>query len=44
MEGGSTMISIAFMFSTIYLRLEDKVPPLRIEFFLNMNAIEFFFI
>ena len=25
MEGGSTIISIAFMFSPIYLRLEDNV-------------------
>ena len=27
-EGGSTIISIAFMFSPIYLILEDNVPPL----------------
>ena len=27
MEGGSAIISIAFMFSSIYLRLEDNVPP-----------------
>ena len=26
-EGGSTIISRAFMFSPIYLRLEDNVPP-----------------
>ena len=26
-EGDSTIISIAFMFSPIYLRLEDNVPP-----------------
>ena len=44
-EGGSTMISIAFMFSPIYPRLEGKVPPTPkgLKFFLNMNAIEFFF-
>ena len=39
-EGGSTIISIAFMFSPIYLRLEDNVtPPPEIEIGLN-NAIE----
>ena len=34
--------SIAFMFSTIYLRLEGKVPasPQEIEIGLNMNATE----
>ena len=26
-EGDSTIISIAFMLSPIYLRLEDNVPP-----------------
>ena len=26
MKGGSTIVSIAFMFSPIYLRLEDNVP------------------
>ena len=40
MEGGSTMISIAFMFSPIYLRLEGKVPLTpRIDIGLNINAI-----
>ena len=28
-EGCSTIISIAFMFRPIYLRLEDNVPPSR---------------
>ena len=31
--------SIAFMFSTIYLRLEGNVPP-RLKICLNMNAID----
>ena len=39
MESGSTIISIAFMFSQIYLRLEDNVSPPEIEIGLN-NAIE----
>ena len=35
------MIFLAFMFSTIYLRLEGKVAsPPGIEIGLNMNAIE----
>ena len=43
LHGADEQFSIAFMFSTIYLRLEGKVPspPPRIEiFFLNMNTID----
>ena len=42
MEGGSTIISIAFMFSPIYLRLEDNVPPppQKLKLDQTINAIE----